>query len=160
DLFGSAATGRFDPTRSDLDFLVEFEPEARSYFEMRRGLEELFGREVDLVTEANLDNPYLRRRIEMERRPLFPVAMVSNQAAKFLWDAHRAAERVFRFAAGRTYDDYLEDEMFHAAVERQLEIVGEALAGLRRIDSDTAAQIPDLARIVGLRNVLIHGYST
>ena len=66
---------------------------------------------VDLLTEPGLDNPYLRRRIETERRTLFPVAMISNQAATFLWDARRAAERITRFTAGRTYDDYLDDDM-------------------------------------------------
>ena len=113
DLFGSAATGRFNPQRSDLDFLVEFEPETqgKSYFRLLEEFEKLFGRKVDLLTELGLDNPYLRRRIETERRTLFPVAMISNQAATFLWDARRAAERITRFTAGRTYDDYLDDDM-------------------------------------------------
>src|SRR5579864_509475 len=79
DLFGSAAAGRFDPARSDLDFLVEFEPGERGapYFALREALSSLFRRKVDLLTEAALDNPYLRRRIETERRRLFPVAMMS-----------------------------------------------------------------------------------
>ena len=76
DLFGSAATGRFDPTRSDLDFLVEFEPMppspyARSCRGLRGGLEQLFGRPIDLLTEPALVNPYLRRQIEDEKRTLF-----------------------------------------------------------------------------------------
>src|SRR6266702_230467 len=66
DLFGSAATGRFDPARSDLDFLVEFEtmsprPYAKACRHLREGLEQLFGRPIDLLTEAALVNPYLRR---------------------------------------------------------------------------------------------------
>ena len=44
-------------------------------------------------------------------------------------------------------------------MERQLEIAGEALNQLSRIDSDLAAQIPGLASIVGFRNVLVHGYA-
>jgi predicted nucleotidyltransferase len=78
DLFGSAATGRnFDPIRSDLDLLVSFEPlppseYANAYFGLREALEALSGRPIDLVTEAALRNPYLRRRVEAERRPLFP----------------------------------------------------------------------------------------
>ena len=77
DLFGSAATGKgFDPARSDLDFLVTFAPlpaggYADAYFGLREALEALSGRPVDLVTEAALENPYLRRRIEKERRALF-----------------------------------------------------------------------------------------
>src|SRR5260370_22588199 len=79
DLFGSAATGRFDPARSDLDFLVEFEPmEPSSYAKacrgLRHGLEGLFGRPIDLLTEPALVNPYLRRQIESEKRTLYPPA--------------------------------------------------------------------------------------
>jgi predicted nucleotidyltransferase len=77
DLFGSAATGRFDPLRSDLDFLVEFEtPPAGGfgspYFRLLEELETLFGRKVDLLTIPGLKNPYLRQQIFSERRMLFP----------------------------------------------------------------------------------------
>ena len=84
----------------------------------------------------------------------------SSDAAKYLWDARRAVERIARFIKGRTFDDYLADEMLPAAVERQFEILGEAFAGLRRADPDCAATIPDLPRIVAFRNVLIHGYAS
>lgn len=40
------------------------------------------------------------------------------------------------------------------------EIVGEALDTLRQADPELAAEVPDLARIVAFRNVLIHGYTT
>jgi uncharacterized protein len=76
DLFGSAATGRFDPERSDLDFLVEFEVSAPrglggAYFGLLRALEGLFGRKIDLVMERGLQNPYRRRRIEAEKRTVY-----------------------------------------------------------------------------------------
>lgn len=79
DLFGSAADGRFNPARSDLDFVVAFEEMsggayADAYFGLREGLAGLFGREVDLVTEPALENPYLRHRIEAQRRQVFPPA--------------------------------------------------------------------------------------
>ena len=85
DLFGSAATGRFDPARSDLDFLVEFEPMPPSPYAkacrgLREGLERHFGRSIDLLTEPALVNPYLRRQIESERRPIFP-AMTEQPAS-------------------------------------------------------------------------------
>jgi uncharacterized protein len=75
-LFGSAACGRFDPAASDLDFLVVFEelPAADysdAYFELKQGLESLFERSVDLLTEANLRNPYLRQRVEAEKLMLY-----------------------------------------------------------------------------------------
>src|ERR1700730_4529974 len=76
DLFGSAATGRFDPARSDLDFLVEFEEmppgrHAMACFWLREGLEQLFGRPIDLLTKSALVNPYLRRQIDSEKRTLY-----------------------------------------------------------------------------------------
>jgi uncharacterized protein with HEPN domain len=46
-----------------------------------------------------------------------------------------------------------------SAVERQFEILGEALAQLARLDATLAAKIPDLSEIVAFRNVLIHGYA-
>jgi len=77
DLFGSATDGRFDPRHSDVDFLVVFNElpggaYADAYFGLRDALTKLFGREVDLLTEAALANPYLRRRVETQRQRLFP----------------------------------------------------------------------------------------
>lgn len=54
--------------------------------------------------------------------------MIGEEAAKLLWDARGAAERIARFTADRGFDDYLADDMLRAAVERQFEIVGEAFA--------------------------------
>lgn len=76
DLFGSAATGNFDPATSDLDFLVEFEeiePGAFSaaYFGLLEGLNGLFGRDIDLVVESSIDNPYFRESIERTRTPVY-----------------------------------------------------------------------------------------
>jgi uncharacterized protein with HEPN domain len=56
--------------------------------------------------------------------------------------------------------DYLTNPLVRAAVERKFEIIGEALNRLSKHDPHLAARIPDLAAIVGFRNVLIHGYAT
>src|SRR3712207_3903826 len=76
ELFGSAANGTFDPRRSDLDFLVVFEPNgsagaADRYFGLMEGLEGLFGRPVDLVELGAVRNPYFLRGIEGSRRVLY-----------------------------------------------------------------------------------------
>ncbi len=81
-------------------------------------------------------------------------------ARKLLWDAQHAAERIARFAAGKTFTEYEADEYLRSAVERQFEIVGEAMSQLRRIDPGTAAAIAELTRIVAFRNILVHGYAS
>jgi|SRR5690625_1061698 len=76
-----------------------------------------------------------------------------------LWDAHRAAVLVTDFLTGRSWDDYRADPMLRSAVERQIQIVGEALNRVSHLDAEAAALIPDLRRIVAFRNVLVHGYA-
>ena len=49
--------------------------------------------------------------------------------------------------------------MRRAAVERQLEIIGEAMAQLAKSDAPVAEGISEYRRIVALRNILIHGYA-
>lgn len=82
------------------------------------------------------------------------------ESLKYLWDALRAAELIAQFVAGKTYEDYRTDVVLRSAVERQSEILGEALAQMARRDPETASAVPDLARIVAFRNILIHGYAT
>jgi uncharacterized protein with HEPN domain len=84
--------------------------------------------------------------------------MITNAAAKYLWDVQRAIERISRFVAGRTFDDYLADDMLSSAVERQFEIIGEAFVRLRRIAPDVVTALPDVPEIIGFRNVLVHAY--
>ncbi|MEO5672450.1 MAG: nucleotidyltransferase domain-containing protein [Ramlibacter sp.] len=76
DAFGSVTRADFDPLHSDLDFLVEFENAppaacAHAYFELKQGLEALFGRPVDLLTPSSLANPYFRRRVTAERQTVY-----------------------------------------------------------------------------------------
>jgi uncharacterized protein with HEPN domain len=85
---------------------------------------------------------------------------MQHEAKKYLWDAIQASTLIATFVTKKTFADYCADPMLKSAVERQFEIIGEALNALSRIDPKTAASIPDLARIVAFRNVLIHGYAT
>ena len=69
-LFGSATGNEFDPKRSDLDFLVEFDaPPAgmrlgRQYFGLLEDIQQLFGRKVDLLETSAIENSRLRRNAE------------------------------------------------------------------------------------------------
>ncbi len=80
------------------------------------------------------------------------------EIAKLLLDMKHASERIERFAAGRTFEDYQSDDLLRSAIERQFEIVGEAMARLNKTAPDIAANITDFRKIAGFRNVLIHGY--
>jgi len=77
ELFGSTVAGTFDESRSDIDFLMEFEsdfdPRLRldAYFGFKDSLETLFERPIDLVFFSAVRNPYLRDEIEKYRTLLY-----------------------------------------------------------------------------------------
>lgn len=75
---------------------------------------------------------------------------MSPDSRKYLWDATEAAQRILRFAVGKTFADYSQDELLRAAIERHFIILGEALSRLRQVDAETADQLPDLPRAVAL----------
>jgi uncharacterized protein with HEPN domain len=84
---------------------------------------------------------------------------MQREAKKYLWDMQRAGQLVAQFTAGRDFDAYLADIMLRSAVERQFEIIGEALAQLAKLDPGVAARISEYQGIIGFRNILIHGYA-
>lgn len=76
EVFGSVVTDRFDPQRSDLDFLVTYKPlewgqHADAYFGLLEALEKLFGRHIDLVMNSAIDNPYFIKEIAKTRTLLY-----------------------------------------------------------------------------------------
>jgi len=81
------------------------------------------------------------------------------EAKKFLYDIKQAADLLSEFVRDKTIDDYLEETMLRSAVERQFEIIGEALSRLAKINKDIAEQITRYQRIIAFRNILIHGYA-
>lgn len=85
---------------------------------------------------------------------------MTKRADLYLELAVQALERVPRFLDGCSEEQYLTDELRQAAVERQLEIAGDALAQLRKLDAALFARIPEGDLVVAFRNVLAHGYAT
>jgi len=82
-----------------------------------------------------------------------------HEAKTYLFDIARAGEMIASFLEGKTLSDYAADPMLRSAVERQFEIIGEALAKLAKHHPDIAAGITDHQRIIAFRNILIHGYA-
>ncbi len=75
------------------------------------------------------------------------------ETRQFLLDALSAAEEVLSIG-----DQWLEDRYKGLAVERLLVTVGEALSRISSTDPAVFDKIPDARLIVGLRNVIVHGY--
>ena len=78
---------------------------------------------------------------------------------KLLTDIERAVGLLTQFVAGKAFDDYLKDPLLKSGVERQLEIIGEAVSQLAKLKPDIAAGITDYRKIIAFRNILIHGYA-
>ncbi|MBS1847982.1 MAG: DUF86 domain-containing protein [Actinobacteria bacterium] len=83
-----------------------------------------------------------------------------RNAHTYLWEARRAAELIRSFVRDRTEHDIASDLLLRSAVERQFEVIGEALGQLGRHHPTVADRIEDLPRIVAFRNILVHGYAT
>ena len=81
------------------------------------------------------------------------------ESAKYLYDVREAVDRITEFVSGCDFERYTRDELRRSAVERQFEIVGEALAQLARRDPAMVARISEHRRITAFRNILIHGYA-
>ena len=72
---------------------------------------------------------------------------MENRAKKLLFDVLISGRSIQQWCAGRDYSEYERDRQFRRAVEREFEIIGEALNRLGRADPATAARIAGLDRI-------------
>ena len=83
---------------------------------------------------------------------------MKHDAKAYLYDIREAGERIREFTKGMSVEDYCGNELVKAAVERKFAIIGEALARLREDYPEVLNRIPDAQKIIGFRNVLVHGY--
>ena len=81
-----------------------------------------------------------------------------RDARAHLADVLEAGRQITRITADLDLESYRADDVRRWAVERQFEIMGEALSRLTRTNPDLAAGISDIGTIIGFRNVLAHGY--
>lgn len=86
--------------------------------------------------------------------------MPSREGRKFLYDIAEAADYIVQFSAGKTYEEYHADPMLRSAVERQFEIIGEALNQFLQWEPNLRERISDASLIIAFRNRLIHGYAS
>lgn len=173
-IFGSVLRDDFGP-ESDVDFLVMFEPgHSLSWGEWGRAVDDLtalVGRSVDLTRKNGVVNPFSRSEILKTVRVIYPFQSsdvleivkvdrmtqenVRNNAA--LLDMVEAIEGALRFSQGSTFEDYECNELLRRAMERQLEILGEAANRVSNEFQQLHLEI-DWRNVVGLRNRIIHEY--
>jgi uncharacterized protein with HEPN domain len=84
---------------------------------------------------------------------------MQRDARKYLYDIDQAATLIEQFTAGASFARYQTEAMLRAAVEREFEIIGEALSQLARHHPTLVTRISEHRRIIAFRNILIHRYA-
>lgn len=85
--------------------------------------------------------------------------MPPHDTRKYLFDIAESCGLIAQFVAGKNFSDYQRDPLLQSGVERQFEIIGEALNQALRYDPALAASISNTSRIISFRNQLIHRYA-
>ena len=80
-----------------------------------------------------------------------------REDASLLWDMLDAARKIRQFVAGKTFHDYSQDEILQSAVERKLEIIGEAARGISQQFQQEHPEVP-WRGIISQRHFLAHEY--
>jgi uncharacterized protein with HEPN domain len=83
---------------------------------------------------------------------------MNAEIRKNLFDILQAAEEITAFTNNMDFPSYHGSAVTQRAVERDFEIIGEALNRIKRIDETLSDAISETHRIIGFRNILIHGY--
>ncbi len=84
---------------------------------------------------------------------------MESDPRKYLWDAREATDAIIEFTRGKTLNDYTSEVLFRSGVERQFQIIGEAIRQLARVDPAMAERIPEFRNIIAFRNIIVHGYA-
>jgi len=85
---------------------------------------------------------------------------MNEKVLKYLYDIKLAIDEIDSFFAGqkKLFADYKNDLLLKRAIERNLEIIGEAMS--RILKEDLSFKLENSRRIIGLRNQIIHGYDS
>jgi uncharacterized protein with HEPN domain len=83
---------------------------------------------------------------------------MNDEVKKNLIDILQSTEEIQGFTKGMDFQAYRDSPVTQRAVERDFEIIGEALNRIKRIDERVLEDISEHQRIIGFRNILIHGY--
>lgn len=176
-LFGSILRDDFRPD-SDIDILASFAPNTSwnlfDLMQMQEQLESMLGRTVDLTQKQQLNNPFIRAEIlrtyhiiysknptifnfvfSIEPADISMQADNKNRAA--LWDMIQAIRQIIEFTANLSGEEFRGNLLVQRAVERELEILGEAARRISEEFRQANADI-DWRNMINLRNIIAHRY--
>lgn len=80
------------------------------------------------------------------------------ETPKLLEDIKDSGSFILKITISLNEASYFQDRVIRQAVERNFEIIGEALIRLRRLDPDSANCLGEVNKIIGFRNILSHAY--
>jgi uncharacterized protein with HEPN domain len=83
---------------------------------------------------------------------------MKDEAPKLLEDIRDAGAFVLQIVGDCTQEQYEQNRLARQAVERNFEIIGEAINRLSRVDPETAHLVGPVSRVVAFRNILVHAY--
>lgn len=83
---------------------------------------------------------------------------MKRDAKAYLHDIQEAGRHILEFTAGMSIEDYRRNEMLKAAVERKFAIIGEVLVRRREDYPELLKHLSNPEKVIGFRNVLVHGY--
>lgn len=82
-----------------------------------------------------------------------------HKISKLLLDIRLSGEEMLDFIEGKSFKEFQENRLLQLAIEREFEIIGEALRRLSKIDEEMLAErIPEYREIIDFRNIIAHGY--
>lgn len=76
----------------------------------------------------------------------------------YLYDIMHSCQNIREFTTDIDFQTYEANSLIKSAVERQFIIIGEALNRINRVDPVMYSHIPHAERIIGFRNIIVHGY--
>jgi uncharacterized protein with HEPN domain len=82
---------------------------------------------------------------------------MDNEIKKYLFDIKESVDSIGSYLGDkRDFNDYMADKMLRRAVEREFEIIGEAITRLDKLSPEIP--ISSKKQIINMRNRVIHGY--
>lgn len=83
---------------------------------------------------------------------------MNHDLKAYLYDICEACKKMIEFTKGISFEQYVSNDLVKAAVERKFVTIGEAMMRIKREYPETLEHISGYYRIIGFRNILVHGY--